>query len=160
MAEDEHTHTSLLKRISQLTLVLLLLFFSVNGYIQSYRNGSDLDTAKKDRSNLTQTLNDQSTLIKQLRVAIQQQNKILEKNGLQPIPIPAETTIIIEPTPGSSSSGRPTPQPSSSMRPSPSHKPTPRPSSTPSPDPTQTIKKTVCDLTGICAFLRWFVLIL
>lgn len=132
------------RRLGIFALALLLLFFVINAYIQSVRNGEALQRASKDRSSLvksiernSKTLEAQTTLIKQLQTAIRIQNKLLRDAGIKTVPVPGEnTTNNIFPTP------QPTPGPTPEPEPSSSASPDPIPSSPP--------EDIICSLTGIC----------
>lgn len=152
------------KRLAQLGVGLLVLFFAVSSYVQAARNGALLEDANRDRSNLitsteriTRTLDQQTQQIMQLQAAIRAQNDALRKAGIKTVPVPGVTTrpeptstetptAFPRPEPGVSP--RPQPRPSSSGRPQP--RPTPSPSPSPSPTPLIPVEELICQLTGIC----------
>lgn len=155
------------RRFASWVMGLIILFFAINGYIQSSSNNSLLHTAARDRSHLVQTVSDlteankrQSNVVKGLKTAIINQNKILRKAGLkttnisnvfsnanptQPTPTPIQSSTSPKPTPVVTHTSKPKPQPS--------HTPTHKPSTKPSPSPKTPVKKitkTVCQLLGVC----------
>lgn len=142
------------RRLGFLSFAILILFFAMNGYIQSAKNGHDLKDAKHDRSTLIQAVNAQTTYITQLQDALREQNKILKAAGYKTVQVPVYKgpKFIIRNSP------QPSPQPESSPSPTskPSHKPSSKPSPKPSPSPTDDVKSRVCQLTGICLFLVQF----
>lgn len=154
-----------LRRSSALAVVLLLLFFAINGYIQSSKNGRALKRADQDRSNLISSLSFQTKELNKLQTLITKQNHKLVKAGFKVVHIPGEnTTTFLPPT----SNPSPQPEPSKSHHPKPRHKPTPKPtpsprprpkpSPSPTPGPVPGIKDTICKLTGICALTYSFYL--
>lgn len=158
------------KRLGQLAFVLLLLYFVINSYVQSARNGEQLDEAREQRASLIknqeltfQGLQQQGALIAQLQGTISRQNEILQKAGLPVEKVPNLQDLIDQfstptPSPSSGSSPRPAPRsgtsnPPSSPQPDPSPRPTSKPTSRPQPTPSPTrgpITQTVCQLTRIC----------
>lgn len=146
------------KRLGFLAFAILILFFAMNGYIQSAKNGHDLKDAKKDRSTLIQAVNAQTTYITQLQDALREQNQILKAAGYKTVRVPVYKgpKLIIRGSPVPS----PRPQSSPSSTSNPSQKPSSKPSSRPSPSPTDDVKSRVCQLTGICLFLAKFHFIL
>lgn len=141
------------RRLGALALMLLLMFFAIAGYIQSSRNGEALNQASRDRSALIKTVNSQSELIKQLQDAIRLQNDKLRDAGIAIVAVPGSdrSTTTYLPSP------EPEPEPSSSAHPQP--RPSPKPSHKPSPSPTDTVKETICQLTGICTLFQSFMFI-
>lgn len=120
------------KRLAQLAFGLLLLFFTVNGYIQGAQNGRQLDQADKDRAQLvssleraTTTLEQQSKLILQLQAAVRAQNQTLRDAGLTTLAVPGEMTL-----PGANGPGQVIVSPPDSADP-----PAPRASQKNNPDP-------------------------
>lgn len=155
------------KRLGIFASVLLLLFFVINGYIQSSQNGRLLKRAAEDRSDLVNSIaklsrsNDaQRQEIKQLQEAIRIQNQELHEAGFKTVKIPGidsnsdpESEQSQQPQSSSQtspSSHRPSPKPTSRPPPSPTPKPTPKPTKT--PKPIDKVTDTVCSLTGICLF--------
>lgn len=154
------------RTLAVLAIGLLLLYFGASSYIQSSKNGRQLEQSEKNQAKLVDTLDAQTKLILQLQDAVRRQNQALRDAGIQPVPVPG-----VKPTPPSSngngttrpgktqSSGPlpgPAPQPSYSAPPNPSPKPKPKPrpkptpKPSPSPSPLVPAGEVVCRLTGIC----------
>lgn len=148
------------KRLGMFALALLLLFFSINGYIQSAKNGRKLSQAEKERTelvesikNISETTSAQTRLIKNLQRAIHTQNILLVEAGLEPVVIPTGDEPNDEPSKQSrdttpKSEVKPRPEPEPKPRPGPSPKPPDDPS--PTPGPIDEVQSRICELTGIC----------
>lgn len=166
---------SLGRRLATYVVSLLVLFFAVGGYIQSSRNGDQLDRAAKDRTTLINNSNlllekntSQTNTIKNLRNALIQTNKELARLGLKTVDIskifsesqhqaqssPGPTSIIVptKPIPTHKPTVKPTHKPTTT----PTHKPTTSPTHKASPGPippTSILKQTqttLCKTLGIC----------
>jgi hypothetical protein len=147
------------KRLAMLGVGLLILFFTISGYVQSAKNGDQLNKSDNDRRKLiasneriTTTLERQSQLIVQLQAAIKAQNDALHRAGINAVPIPGvveppERSTSRSPSPGVKTTPSPSPQPTS--KPTPTSKPSPTPSPTPTDTP-PTINEIICALLGIC----------
>lgn len=136
-------------------LVLIVLFFIINGYIQSSKNGRALRHAATDRSNLITTIDSQTKLIKKLQEAIRAQNKVLRKAGFKTVQIPGRdhttTANPVAPRPSESPQSTPTHAHNSHKpTPKPSNSPTSKPTHPPPPGPVDEARDKVCSLTGIC----------
>lgn len=150
------------KRLGLLGVWLLILFFAISASVQSAKNSKMLERADKDRSSLvtsisvlTSTVGAQTQTIKDLKTAIQAQNKLLKDAGINPIVIPGDNaTVIIGPTPsprpGIAPSPQPKPQPQPKPRPSQKPKPSPKPSPSPSPKPGDPAIDAICQISGLC----------
>lgn len=139
------------RRLSILAVALLLLFFSISGYIQSANNGNLLHRAAVDRSLLISIIHAQSGDIQRLQKAFSKQNKELKKAGFKVVVLPPvsqteQPTPAPETTTNPKSSRTPTPHSSPTAHPHPSHSPRPPPSQT----PLSKAEQRVCNLTGIC----------
>lgn len=144
------------KRLGYFAVALLLLFFSIGGYIQSAKNGAQLNRAAKDRSALIQSNLAQNKLISKLQGALRDQNKILRKAGFKTVKVPGRDHTT------DSNPVAPRPSKSPQPRPTDTHKtsnPSPKPSNSPTPKPTHSpeglvdqAEDRVCSLTGICMF--------
>jgi hypothetical protein len=147
------------RRLGYWGMILVLLFFTVNGYIQSSNNNSLLHRAAKDRSTLVQNVGvllqkntAQTITIRNLRNALIQQNKILRKAGLKTTNIPKvfSTTTINK----SQTSVSPSPEPTVTVTTKPTHKPTSKPTHKPkpkkTPNPLKSVSQDICTLTGVC----------
>lgn len=159
------------KRLAMLAFAVLLLFFSINGYIQSAKNGKSLkategrlSAAEKNQTELikslgqvTATLETQTSIVRQLRIVVQEQNNILRAAGLTPVDVPADEKSMpqVKPSPNPTSTPRVriTNEPDAKPRPKPSPKPSSKPKPPP-PEPTPTplvpVGKILCDTIGIC----------
>lgn len=143
------------RRLGAFALVLLVLFFTINGYIQSAKNGDKATKAnhKIDKlidinHNLSKTVAGQTELIKELQDSQRKQNHILAKHGLRTTPVPGESPSESPSGPANNSANHP------QSHPNPSHSPHPKPhpSKTPKPPPSTVdkVKDRVCSITGIC----------
>jgi hypothetical protein len=91
----EDKRDTLGKRLAFVGLGLLVLFFLISSYIQSSQNGKQLDQAQKSNQKLTtslsqisDTLDAQTALNKQLQTALKAQNKALREAGLPTVKVP------------------------------------------------------------------------
>lgn len=148
------------KRLGYFALALLVLFFTINGYIQAAKSNHKATNADHERARLihsvhhiSNTLNTQTKLIKDFRKALRAQNKELRDAGFQTVQIPGPPPTS-NPSSGPSSNPRPGPTSSPNPHPGQSPKPKPHPKPThnphPKPGPVQQTKDRVCSLTGIC----------
>lgn len=164
------------RRLGRAAFVLLLLFFVISSYVQSAKNGAELDESRRQRQTLivsqeriSITLQGQGELIVALQDVITRQNNALRNAGLPVEPVPNLQDLIDRargressntPRPTTSPSGTsfrfqqspsPSPSPGSSPRSTPKPSPKPSPSSSPAPNPTHNpVTQLVCDLTGVC----------
>lgn len=146
------------RRLGLFALALLVLFFTINGYIQSAKNGEKATRAnhKIDKlididHNLSKTIADQTDLIRALQASQRKQNHILANHGLKTVIIPGDSSSSDG---GQTSNNHPNgnkPPSHDKPKPKPGHSPNPSPSPTPSH---HTVKDTVCNLTGICLMER------
>jgi hypothetical protein len=140
-----------MKRVPIIALILILMYFTIGGQVQSAQNGSDLTRSLNAQSQLLKTVQrDESYVIlasqyiQALRHAHKIQNRRLRKHGLQPVPLPKPP----KPPPVSKQAQRiaegrsPSPQPSPS-RTRHSH-PSPKPTHSPSPSPSPTHTPILC----------------
>lgn len=125
------------KRLGQLALGLMILFFVISSYVQSAKNGRLLDASDEDRRKLiistermSKTLNEQTMLIIQLQDAVNAQNKALRDAGIAQVPVPKSTIYIPRSYTSSNPSSTPSPTPSPSPTSRPKGKPSARPSAT------------------------------
>lgn len=159
------------KRLGVFALALLLLFFAVNGYIQSSKNGNKLRQAEKAREQLEEDVHDLSDtgvalikLNKQLQDAIRRQNKLLKEAGFEPIFVPTgegffrEGTTADQPSFNNDEPNRPN-RPNRPNKPNKPNRPNepndPKPPDDPDPPdggPVGEVQEEVCELTGICLF--------
>jgi hypothetical protein len=139
------------RRVPIIALILILLYFSIGGQIQSAQNGAQLDKSLTAQQQLLKTVHRDETYvilasryIQLLRHTHKVQNQRLRKHGLKTVPLPKPPT----PPPVSDeahriSEGRsPSPQPSPS-RTRHSH-PSPKPSHHPSPSASPTRTPILC----------------
>lgn len=167
------------RRLGRAAFIMLALFFIISSYIQSAKNGIELDESRRQRQSLiesqeriTLALNGQGALIVALQDVITRQNIALRKAGLPVEPVPNLQDLIDQamgrnssdaarPTPSSTtpSGRRNPPQPYRTTPPSPTPRPNstpkPKPSSSPEPKPSpsptrDSATQLVCDLTGVC----------
>lgn len=173
--------TTLGKRLGVSALALLFLFFVISGYIQSARNGAELDKASDENRRLansleqvTSTLEDQSKLVIRLQAAIQAQNIALREAGIDPLSILSDEeatlippdAVIVTPSPGASplvdmrpsvsprSGAAPATEPSVARQPDEESPARASPSPSPRPSPLIPVGEVVCNLTGICTTPR------
>jgi outer membrane biosynthesis protein TonB len=141
VADDRDTFW---KRLSMVGLVLVLVFFSANGYIQSARNAHLARDAAKEagatHDDFKAYRHTQKDYNRRLLEALREQNDKLRKAGLPTQPIPEQ-----QPKTASSSQGQAHPSPRPQTSPAPTHRPKPRPSHSPSPKPTHTQKPNPCN---------------
>lgn len=153
------------KRLGTLAIVLLVLFFSIGGYVRSAQNGRQLTRAAQDRSELIQSVKDltrsnraQTAYILLLRKALKEQNEILREAGFKTVRVPPPGPGVFQPgDPNNPNNPNPQPSPGTSPSSHPTNKPSPKPSRTPTPSPSPTdpvnrVTGTVCELTGVCLF--------
>lgn len=157
------------KRLGTFAIALLVLFFGINGYISSARNNDLLHRAAEDRTQLVKSnknlvednhklvksqqhilyLNERQTvLIRDLRHALRNQNKILRRNGFETVVIPgsSESNGSSEsPTSNQKDPNKDKKEPKKKHHHKPNNNPPPN-----NPDPTDPVTKPVCNLTGIC----------
>lgn len=107
------------KRLGRAAFILLGLFFIISSYIQSARNGTQLDESRRERNTLiksqetiAETLRGQGLLIVQLQETISRQNDALRAAGLPVEPVPNLQDLI-----DSITKPKPTPTPTSSADP-------------------------------------------
>lgn len=143
------------KRLGLAALAILILFFAINGYIQSAKNGRLLRTANQDRhalvksvSKLTASNKRQSDLVKQLQDAVRAQNKLLRQVGSDTVLVPGETNIFVQ----EGDNSRETPRSRKTPKNDPPNKRNPNSPDNPDPPPPPGGPlDTICELTGICA---------
>lgn len=142
------------KRLGTFALAILILMFTINGYIQSSQNGEELDQARKDRAALTEAVRrtieqqkEDRDIILTFGAIIREQNRRLIEAGLDPVetdplrPLPEQTenapsVSSNEANPSSSLPGAPEGSPTrSSPRSAPSSEPQSQPEPEPEPEP-------------------------
>lgn len=154
------------KRLAQLAFGLLILFFAINGYIQSAQNEKKLDDAETNTSQLvesldrvTKTLDQQSKLILELQDAVRAQNQTLRDAGLKTLPVPGEMTLpsassdpVEQPSPNPTPRDDPEPNDPEPNDPEPNDPDPndPEPEPEPEPSPVVPVDELLCMLTGIC----------
>jgi hypothetical protein len=134
------------KRLGQLAIGLLILFFVISSYIQAARNGKLLEGSDNDRRQLitsverqSRTLDEQTSQILELQKAVAAQNEALREAGIAQVPVPGKPVY--------------TSRPRAKTSPSPIARPAPtavRPSATVSPRPKATVSPTPCTENPCC----------
>lgn len=161
------------KRLGIFALILLVLFFAINGYIQSAKNGRELKKAQKAQEDLIEDVHDLSevgvSLVRnnvQLQEALRKQNQILKDAGFATVIIPrgemppSESERFNQQDRSNqpneqNKSNRPN-RPNKPNRPDPPNEPPDQPGPPEEPDPPgdilDDVQEQACELTGICLF--------